>query len=54
VYDFVPDNYESLIDRGGGGGDGNNQWWVRPVGEKLVAVKGEEIMRKPRFERLLG
>jgi hypothetical protein len=43
VYDFVPDNYESLIS-----GE------VRPLGDKMVAVKGEENMREPRFEHLLG
>lgn len=43
VYDFVPDNYESLIS----GEDATG-------GDKLVAMKGEEIMREPRFEHLLG
>jgi hypothetical protein len=43
VYDFVPDNYESLISGAGA-----------TAREKLSRSKGEEIMHKPRFEHLLG
>jgi hypothetical protein len=42
VYDFVPDNYESLKDRGGGAGQQKTSGQARPVGDKLVANKGEE------------